>query len=122
MQNSAQMNQDLDRRILIAEDELLIAIDLGQRVEAWGWTVLGPVADGLRLLLTSMPPAAILDIKDGLVNPLALELQSRGVPIILSSAHEENNLPMALAGVVNVGKPVSSLRLKAALSHLAPRT
>lgn len=111
-------------RLLIAEDELLIFMDLAARARELGWIVIGPIAsasDGLAALDTHAPHAAILDVnlKDGLVTPLALELQSRRIPFVFATANSLSNLPAALSEVVNIGKPSTSHRFKVALERLA---
>ncbi|SOH92648.1 CheY chemotaxis protein or a CheY-like REC (receiver) domain [Monaibacterium marinum] len=76
------------RRILIAEDEGLLALDMEFALIDAGATVLGPVIDvqdGLELL-TANPDidAAILDLdlRGNPVYPIADALRERGVPFV----------------------------------------
>jgi DNA-binding response OmpR family regulator len=108
--------------ILIVEDELLIAMDLEIILQRHGWVVLGPaatVAEALRLLRTTLPSLAILDVtlRDGVVSPVAAALRDLGVPFIVSSAYERPEAVggKVLAGAINVGKPIDESRLVAAL-------
>ena len=53
-------------RALIVEDEIVIAMDLGELLEDWGWSVLGPVHNcehGVRLARRERPDVAIVDVK-----------------------------------------------------------
>lgn len=79
------------RRILVAEDEVLIASDLAIAVEEAGGVVVGPVAsvrEGLALLGQQSVHAAILDVRliDRDVSPLAEALLERGVAVVFHSA------------------------------------
>jgi two-component SAPR family response regulator len=109
--------------VLIAEDEVLIAMDLSQRVRDYGPIVLGPVAtvrEGLRLMKSKMPDAAILDVNlsDGEVTPLARELMAAGIPTVLCTANERYSVPNELMALANIGKPATDLRLEAAMRTL----
>ena len=83
------------RRVLLVEDELLLALDLQMALEDEGAAVVGPVDDldeGLDLLdREAIFDAAILDIdlhgKD--VFPLAERLRRRDVPFVFHTGHGE---------------------------------
>lgn len=83
------------RRVLLVEDELMLALDVQLALEDAGAHVLGPIddlADGLALLeRESGIDAAILDIdlhgED--VFPLAERLRARGVPFLFHTGHGE---------------------------------
>jgi two-component system, response regulator PdtaR len=86
--------------VLIAEDEFIVALDLAQGVEVLGGEVLGPVAavsEGLLLLQGSRPDLALLDVqlRDGLVTPLALALDRRNVPFALATGYQGGELERA---------------------------
>jgi DNA-binding response OmpR family regulator len=79
------------RRILVAEDEVIIASDLAAAIEDGDGVVVGPVAsvrEGLALLEQEVVHAAILDVRltDGLVSPIAHTLLERGVVVLFHSA------------------------------------
>ncbi|WP_404710568.1 response regulator [Sphingomonas sp. MMS24-J13] len=85
--------------ILIAEDQVLLALDLAAAVEEQGGVVIGPVAnvaEALVLAETGPIAAAILDanLLDRDVTPLALHLIERGIPLVI---HTGTGLPDALA-------------------------
>ena len=73
-------------RILIVEDEAVVALNLADLVTDAGFLALGPVAsasEAVRVLDQSRPHAAILDmvLKDGVATRVAIELASRGIPV-----------------------------------------
>ncbi len=78
-------------RVLIAEDEALVACDLAYSVQAARGEVVGPfatVADGLVYLANDDVHAAILDVHlaDRDVTPIAVLLLERGRPVVFHSA------------------------------------
>lgn len=80
------------KRILIVEDEPLLALDLALTLEALGGETVGPVASvnhALRLL-GAVPPVdgAILDVglPDGLVTPVAEALTAERIPVVFHTA------------------------------------
>jgi DNA-binding response OmpR family regulator len=82
---------DRDRpRVLVVEDEFIIALDLSETVRDLGFRVDGPYADQENAFVAidrAMPDCAILDVNtaDGEVYPLADALTDAGVPIIFHS-------------------------------------
>lgn len=85
--------QPQDRpRVLVVEDEFIIALDLSETVKDLGYELDGPYADrtnALEALEDDFPDCAILDVftADGEVYPLADRLSEAGVPIIFHSGH-----------------------------------
>ena len=79
-------------RVLVVEDEFIIALDLSETVRDLGYLVDGPYADKENAFIAidqAMPDLAILDVRtaDGEVYPLADALTEAGVPIIFHSGH-----------------------------------
>ncbi|HVG48881.1 MAG TPA: response regulator [Rubellimicrobium sp.] len=99
------------RRVLVVEDEYLLAEDLRRGLEDAGAEVLGPVpsvADALALLATEAPPdAAILDVNLGgeMVFPVADVLRERGVPFMFATGYDQWSLPQAYTDVPRCEKP-----------------
>ena len=100
------------RRVLVVEDEYMIAQDLARELEDVGAEVLGPVpsvADALALLVAeAVPPdAAILDVNLGgeMVFPVAEALRERGVPFVFVTGYDPWSLPQAYADVPCCEKP-----------------
>jgi len=106
------------RRILVVEDEYMMAEDLRYDLEEAGAEVIGPVpsvADALRLLATEMSiDAAILDVnlRGEKAYPVADVLRERTIPFVLATGYEQWALPEAYKDVPRCDKPVD-------LRHLA---
>lgn len=80
------------RRVLIVEDQWLIALELQRMIEQVGGTVIGPagsVEDALRLLATTTPDAALLDVnlKERHVTPVAQACRDRSIPFALVTGY-----------------------------------
>ncbi len=76
--------------VLVAEDQIFIAMDLALAVEDAGGEVAGPVAsveNALALIETRPITAAILDynLTDGDITPVAMLLLHANIPIIIQS-------------------------------------
>ncbi|MBN8528788.1 MAG: response regulator, partial [Caulobacterales bacterium] len=92
------------KRILVVEDESLVAMLIETILEDLGCTPVGPVAsveDGLALAKgKTVIDAALLDVNVGgrQVFPVAEALAERGVPFIFSTGYGEAGLPDAWRG------------------------
>lgn len=83
-------------RVLVVEDEFIIALDLSETVRDLGYALDGPYRDKENAFVAidrRMPDCAILDVytDDGEVFPLADALADAGVPIIFHSGHVTPN-------------------------------
>lgn len=110
-------------RVLIIEDEFLIADYLEQIVREMGHEevfVANDLATGLSLLDAISPDFAILDVNVGqvLVFPLAAELSQRKIPFVFSTAKPENSFPNEWRNYPIVPKPIETKRLVAAMAAL----
>jgi DNA-binding NarL/FixJ family response regulator len=104
-------------RILVVEDETLIAFEIEAVLEALECAIVGPastVDDALRLARDAAPDAAILDvtIRGGKSYPVAEQLLARGVPFVLSSGYGEWALPDMLRGQPRLNKPFTMAELE----------
>lgn len=77
-------------RILVAEDEFIIAYDLCDTVKEAGYSVEGPhpnISSAMLAFQKEKPDLAILDVNldDGIVYPLAEKLAQEDIPIIFHS-------------------------------------
>lgn len=98
-------------RILLVEDEPLLALDLEFALAAVGAIVVGPAAT-LRAALACAREeglsAAVLDVRLGQeeVGPVADLLHGQGVPIVFHTAHGiSRGMAAALPGAIVVRKP-----------------
>jgi two-component system, response regulator PdtaR len=105
-------------RILVVEDEFLIAMELDITLRNAGYQVLGPASNisaALGLLRAERPDAAVLDVSlaGEWVTPVAEVLRAMFVPFILASGFSaaDLNAEPVLRDAVNVGKPARSERL-----------
>ena len=78
------------KRILVVEDDPLIALDLKATLEHAGVVVLGPagrVRDAMLLAEKSLPVAAVLDVRleVGTSLPLAKWLAERDIPFLFQT-------------------------------------
>jgi CheY-like chemotaxis protein len=110
-----------DAPILIAEDNLYVALDLSNAVEDMDGRVVGPastVVEALSLLATRAVAAAIVDcqLADRDVAPLARQLAERRVPFII---HTSTPVPRDFGdlhpGVPVLMKPLQSSAVLACL-------
>ena len=109
------------RRVLVVEDESLVAMLLETILEDMGCSPVGPVAtvdEGLAMVAaeTSLD-AALLDVNVAgrEVFPIADALKARGVPFIFSTGYGEGGLPDAWRGQATVQKPFTESAIRDAL-------
>jgi DNA-binding response OmpR family regulator len=113
-------------RILIAEDESLIAMELSALFEEMGAEVVGPCATLDRALATAEEEplsAAVLDLMLGRdsIAPLARLLARRKVPFFFYSGQSSNDpIRMEWPESVHVAKPAQSRCLIDTVVRLLP--
>ena len=85
-------------RILVAEDETIIRLDLREILERAGYEVVGEARDGeeaVELALSAKPDLAILDVKmpklDG-IDAARRILADRPIPIVILTAYGQDEL------------------------------
>jgi CheY-like chemotaxis protein len=113
-------------RILVVEDEILIALWIGRIVEARGWVPL-PVTtvDGaLAQLRAGRFDGALLDINlHGLsVEPVMDVLYDRGIPFAVVTVRVPPQLQGRLDNVIVIDKPCSKFEIEYALDSLFSET
>jgi two-component SAPR family response regulator len=106
-------------RILIVEDDYLIASDLRQLVEEAGGTVLAHVSRQAEAdpYIDSDLDAALLDVHlaDGFVDRIAFRLLDRRIPFVVVTGYERGILPSHLRQATYIQKPISRHDLVAAV-------
>lgn len=111
------------RRILVVEDEPVLALEIVMQVEDHNGVVIGPMlslVQGLTALRSERPDACILNIRLGLemVYPLADELLERRIPFIFASSELRADIPDRYAAVPLHSKPIEMVKAAAGLiSH-----
>lgn len=111
-------------KVLIVEDDALIAMELEERLGELGYLVLGPVAtveDAEKLIAADRPDAALLDANLGGVSsvPLGVTLAGLGVPFAFCTGYDQiKDAPPEVAKAPILTKPISDADLSATLKGL----
>jgi CheY-like chemotaxis protein len=111
-----------DRRILVVEDEYLIAMTLKDNLEEAGSIVIGPVSSVDRALsaLESHPniDVSVLDVNLGgmMAYPVADALLARKIPFVFTSGYEDSDLSRRYPQIRNCPKPYLFPQMEAALA------
>jgi PAS domain S-box-containing protein len=110
------------KRVLVVEDETLVAFELAAELEKTGFTVLGPAASvgqAMRLLDHERCHAAVLDINLGssTSEPIAQRLIELGVPFITVSGYAPSQRPSVFKDAPFLPKPLNHRNLIAALER-----
>jgi DNA-binding response OmpR family regulator len=103
-------------RILVVEDESMIALYIAELLEDHGFKVVGPVAtlsDAIDLASRQRLDGALLDVNivGGRVDSVAEILDRRGVPFIFVTANGRNELPQRFINTRLVAKPFNASNL-----------
>src|SRR4051812_719074 len=88
-------------RVLVAEDDTLVALDLMTTLQTASYVIVGPVssvAETLTIINSAPPDAALLDLRFAAGNPalVAAELRAGDVPFVVLT-DDEGLLEPALA-------------------------
>jgi len=112
------------RRLLIVEDEFLIALELKRIIEELGGSVIGPVGSvesALQLLSNTTADAALLDVnlRERRVMPVAEACQAKGIPFALVTAYGRLELDQPLLqSAPRVHKPFDRRTIRTVLTVL----
>jgi two-component system, response regulator PdtaR len=118
-------------RILIAEDDPVIALALTERVRSLGHEPLGPVGDGAQAVAEAMatrPDLYLFDIEmpelDGLEAAAELTARGLGRPVVVITGIDDRGLierSVSTGAGAYLTKPVDTRELEAAISLAAAR-
>ncbi len=117
------MKSGSPQRILVAEDEMIVAFDLCDTVEEAGYEVEGPhagISSAMLAFQKEKPDLAILDISlhDGNVFPLARKLEEENVPIIFHSGrHSRSEVEEHFPTATTLEKPCPPADVMQAVSN-----
>lgn len=112
------------RRILLVEDEYMIAEDMACDLRALGAEVVGPIATVAEALEAVESEAhldgAVLDmnLRGEMVFPVADALRERKVPILFTTGYESGTIPTRYADIERCEKPVTPARLRKAAASV----
>ena len=123
VERAAATNGAGKARILLVEDEALVAMMMHGILEQLDCTVIGPCAtcfEALSLLKENKIDAAILDVNLGgeTVYPVADALTRQGVPFAFATGYGRETIESRFAHVTTLEKPVGYDELRAALRNL----
>jgi CheY-like chemotaxis protein len=110
-------------RVLVVEDEWLIAMDTASCLRAAGYPVVGPVASvaaAVRLVDADEVDIALLDIQlNGETSlPVAQTLLDRGTPFAFMTGFGPGDVAASFRKCTFVSKPVSQAAILATLAEL----
>lgn len=110
-------------RVLVVEDESLIAMLVEDGLETLGYEVVGPVGTvdaALRLVEQTPFDLALLDINLGGKQsfPIAEALEARGIPYVFLTGYDRSSLPLAFQHRFGLQKPFRMSALQQALEKL----
>ena len=109
-------------RLLVVEDNMIIALDLEEMLTRGGAAsvdVVSSVSEALRILDRLDIDAAILDLNLGAENsiPVADRLHSKNIPFVFATGYGERaSIPEHLAGAPIMDKPYNEGTINDALS------
>jgi signal transduction histidine kinase/DNA-binding response OmpR family regulator len=117
------------KRVLVVEDEALLALDIVAALEGAGADVVGSAGtakEALHIIDNTLLDAALLDanLRGHPVDEIAAALAARNVPFLFVTGYGRESLPQAFAKTAVVSKPFSQEQLIAAVTLLveAPAT
>ena len=111
------------KRILVVEDEMIVAMLIEDILMDNGATVVGPAArvnKALDLLGTEAVDAALLDVNLAGENtmPVAEELRRRGIPFAFATGYGAAGLPDGFAGQPLLQKPFQERDLQEVMTRV----
>lgn len=112
------------KRILVVEDEFLVALGLEDNLRSMGCAVIGPaqsLASAMQMAAREQVDAALLDVNlaGEAVYPAASILAERGIPFLFCSGYTgAGRIPVEFADVPRVTKPYTSAGIAEALGDL----
>ena len=123
-ESTSELDPSANLRILIAEDETLIRLDLAETLTELGLVVVGAVGNGQLAVDAAralLPDVVLMDvsmpIRDGI--SAAQEIIGTGIaPVVLLSAFSQNDLVTSAAEAGTFGylvKPFTGVEVRAAL-------
>lgn len=114
----------MNSRILLVEDEVLIALQISGVLEDEGFDVIGPcqtVAQALdQLNIADCCDAVVLDanLRNESALPIAKALVALRIPFVVATGYQRNQLQGELADAPVLSKPLSTADLVSQLKRL----
>jgi PAS domain S-box-containing protein len=113
-------------RVLLVEDEALVAMMIQETLTEFGFHVLGPVSTASEALAAARErsiDAAVLDINlgDGLVYTVAEILAERGVPFVFVTGYDADSVDSRFSGIPILQKPIERESLQRIFAQVDDR-
>ena len=112
-------------RILVIEDDAMIAVAVGMILQDQGWIVVGPIGR-LDLAIEAAVKAefdcAVVDaqLNGEYADRVALNLHRRGKPFLMATGHNSEDLPAELRRAPMLRKPFRTTDLVDAVRQMVP--
>ncbi|HEX4236921.1 MAG TPA: response regulator [Xanthobacteraceae bacterium] len=105
------LNRKNKPRVLLVEDEALVAMMIQDTLAEFGFQVVGPLSTASEALAAAREnhfDAAVLDINlgDGLVYTVAEILGVRGVPFVFVTGYDVDSVDPRFSGIPILQKPI----------------
>ncbi len=114
----------MTKRVLVVEDDFIVAMDLAAQLRESGYEVLGPcksVAEAMEIFNREEIDAAVLDINLGLETSeaVAVALKRASIPFIVASGYVPSQYPKIFSDIPALAKPIQTDRLVSLLAKCA---
>jgi DNA-binding response OmpR family regulator len=111
------------RRVLVVEDEALVAMLVEDALLDAGFGVIGPAAtveEALALLGRETPDAVVLDLNlaGETSTPVADALAARGIPYVIATGYGASGLPAGHQNAMVLAKPYDPSELTMMLGRI----
>lgn len=112
------------RRVLVVEDELMVAMGIEMILSEAGWDVVGPVGrydDAIEAARSGQTDIAVLDVnlRGVEVFPVADMLAARNIPFAFLTGYGRETIPQRFSGRTVLPKPFRAEKLLQTVSGLA---
>ncbi len=114
---SIELNTASKPRVLLVEDEALVAIMIQETFTEFGFQIIGPICTASEAVAAAKDgqfDAAVLDINlgDGLVYPVAEILAERGVPFVFVTGYDADSVDSRFSAIPTLQKPIEREMLR----------
>jgi CheY-like chemotaxis protein len=106
----------ISSRVLVVEDDTLLAFEMQDILSDAGYDVVGPaatIAEALALIDSRNPHAAFVDcnLNGEPATAVALALTAKNIPFVVVTGSDHESLPAAFSNALFAGKPFRAARL-----------
>ncbi len=113
----------MNKKVLVLEDEAILAIDIATELADSGWDVVGPAGtleEAFEFANANLPQVALLDINVSGQNSFGLagSLLEKGVKVVFLTGYSAGALPDGLLACTVISKPVDMPQLMAVLDRI----